>query len=153
MKKIILAALLVSGLTSAFATTGNDNGKNINKTATSSFNSNFNHARNVSWTESSRFTIATFTMNNKIMYAYYDLQGKYIGTIHNIATTELPESLSASLKKQYAKYWVSELFELNSDQDSSYFVRVEDSNGSRVLRSTDGQTWEAYNVSLPQAKM
>jgi len=153
MKKIFLAALLVSGLTSAFATTGKDDSKSINKVATTSFNSTFNQARNVSWTESTRFSIATFIMNNKIMYAYYDLQGKYIGTIHNLSTTELPESLSASLKKQYAKYWVSELFELTSDQDSAYYVRVEDANGSRVLRSTDGQTWEAYNVSLPQTQM
>lgn len=153
MKKIILAALLVSGLTSAFATAGKENTKSINKAATSSFNSNFNHARNVSWAESTRFSIATFTMNDKIMYAYYDLQGKYVGTIHNISTTELPQSLGASLKKQYAKYWVSELFELNNDQELSYYVRMEDGNGSRVLRSTDGQTWEVYNISLPQAQL
>ncbi len=153
MKKIILAALFVTGLSSAFANAGNENDRNVNKAATSSFNNNFSHVSNVSWNETARFTVATFTQNKKIMYAYYDLQGKYIGTVRNIVTTELPESLSASLKKQYAKYWVSELFELNNDQESTYYVRVEDANGSRVLRSTDGFTWESYNVSLPQAKM
>jgi len=153
MKKIILAALFVTGLSSAFATTGNDKDNVINKAAATSFSTSYNHASNVSWTESSRYSVATFTQNNKIMYAYYDLQGKYLGTIRNIVTTELPKNLSSSLKKQYAKFWVSELFELNNDQESTYYVRVEGANGSRVLRSTDGLSWESYNVSLPQAKM
>ena len=70
MKKTILAlaVMLTTGLTSAFANIGEE----INKSAISSFNKDFLSAKNVSWQQQKDYAKATFSLNNHVMYAYYN---------------------------------------------------------------------------------
>ena len=89
---------------------------------------------------------ATFTLNKQIMYAYYDFEGKLIGVVHYMATSELPGSLQNEIKKKYARYWVTELFEVRNDEGTRFFVLLKNATGNLVLSADGTDTWYIFNV-------
>ena len=150
MKKIVLAlaVILTAGLSKGFA----NNPVDVNKKAVAAFHSDFYGARDVSWKESPKYVQAQFNLDNKVMFAYYKPDGSFICLIRNILTTELPSYLRKDIRKNYSSYWVSELFEVNTDQGSSYFIRLENGEGFLILNSENGSNWRTYNLPAPSAK-
>ena len=143
MKKTILAMamMLMAGLTtSAFAK--DDEG--VSKEITSSFSKDFVTATNVSWNKQKDFTKVTFTMNNQIMFAYYNESGDLIAAARNILSEQLPINLLNNLKKDYAKYWISELFEMDKDGTAYYYVTLENADETLILKSGNFSGWSTY---------
>ncbi|HLY69212.1 MAG TPA: hypothetical protein VKR53_05755 [Puia sp.] len=145
MKQTILAMamMLMAGLTSAFAK--NDEG--ISNEITTSFNKDFVSATNVSWNKQKDFTKATFTMNNQVMFAYYDESGSLIASARNILSEQLPINLMNDLKKGYGNYWISELFEMDRDGQASYYVTLENADETLILKSNSFNGWSTYKKS------
>ena len=145
MKKTILAMamMLMAGLTGAFAK--DDEG--VSKEITSSFSKDFVSATNVSWNKQKDFIKATFTMNNQVMFAYYDENGNLIASARNILSEQLPINLLSNLKKNYGNYWISELFEMDKDGQASYYVTLENADETLILKSTSFNGWSTYKRS------
>jgi hypothetical protein len=145
MKKTILAVamMLMAGLTGAFAK--DDEG--ISKEIASSFSKDFGSATNVSWNKQKDFSKATFTLNNQIMFAYYDEGGSLIASARNILSEQLPINLLNNLKKDYGNYWISELFEMDKDAQTSYYVTLENADETLILKSTSFSDWSTYKRS------
>jgi hypothetical protein len=145
MKKIILSIAILLALTgSSFAKT---TGK-INERVIASFKNDFNQATEVKWEVTSSYIMATFQLDKDILYAYYDFQGTLIGLVHNILTSSLPAHLQKDIKKHYAKYWVSELFQVTSEDGVYYYIQLKNADETIVL-STEGTTdWHRY--ALPK---
>lgn len=143
MKKTILAlaVFMITGLTSAFA----NKGEAINQNAIASFNKDFISAKNVSWQQSKDFIKATFSMNNHIMFAYYNQTGELIAVVRNILSTQLPISLLTDMKKKYNDHWVSDLFEVATENQTMYYVTLENSDEKLVLKSDGYDQWSVYN--------
>jgi len=141
MKKIILSvALLMTGFSMVFA-------HSISKDrAQAAFQQEFQQASAVSWNQTSQYMKATFTLNKQIMYAYYDFEGKLIGVVHYMATSELPGSLQNEIKKEYARYWVTELFEVRNDEGNRFFILLKNATGNLVLSADGTDTWYIFNV-------
>jgi len=150
MKKIplALALILTAGLSSGFANIPVD----ISKKAVAAFHADFHRAKEVNWKASPKYVQAQFNLDNKIMFAYYKPDGSFICLIRNILTTELPSYLRNDFRKSYSSYWVSELFEVNGDQGTSYFIKLENGEGSVILNSENGGEWRIYNLPDPSAK-
>ena len=142
MKKSILmwAMMLTMGLTSAFA----NNEETVNQRAVSSFKKDFNHAQDVKWESSKDFSKATFTINGQVMFAYYSQTGDLMAVTRNIVSSSLPINLLANLKKSYNAYWITDLFEVSSSTDASYYVTLENADQRLVLKSNGISTWEVY---------
>jgi hypothetical protein len=142
MKKIILAVavILTVGLTSAFA----NKSEEINQNTIASFHKDFAAAKNVHWQEGRNYEKVTFDLNNKVMYAFYSHQGELMAVIHHILTSELPADLNSDLKANYDGYWISDLFELNSDEQHAYYVTLDNADGSIVLKSDGIHGWKYY---------
>jgi hypothetical protein len=142
MKQTILAMamMLMAGLTSAFA---KDN-EGINKQVTTSFSKDFVTASNVSWNKQKDYVKATFTLNNQVMFAYYNENGELIATARNILSEQLPINLMTSLKKDYSNYWISDLFELAADGQTSYYVTLENGDETLILQSSSFNGWSTY---------
>jgi len=140
MKKTILAlaVILTIGMTSAFAN------EDINQNAVASFRKDFATARNVSWQQSRNYVKATFDLNNQVMYAFYNYRGELMAVIHHILSNELPGDLESALKKEYREYWVSDLFELSSDDQHLYYVTLENADTTIVLKSDGSSGWKYY---------
>ncbi|HVU84422.1 MAG TPA: hypothetical protein VHC50_06255, partial [Puia sp.] len=69
MKKIALAlaVILIAGLSSGYANTTVD----VSKRTVAAFRSDFHLAKDVDWKVSEKFVQAQFSMDNKVMFAYY----------------------------------------------------------------------------------
>jgi hypothetical protein len=147
MKKMMMAlALFLTTLTgSAFANTTEVNPKVIK-----AFNSDFVSAAEVNWTAGEGFYKASFTLNSKYVFAYYSADGNFLGLTRYMATSELPMMLQTSIKKNYAEYWVSDLFEVARNDGSAYYLTVEDAENVLILKSTSGNDWTVFKKNKKQ---
>ena len=150
MKKITLAlaVILIAGLSSGYANKTVD----VSKRAVAAFRADFHKAKDVNWKESAKFVQAQFNLDDQVMFAYYRPDGSFICLIRNILTTELPSYLRNDIKKNYSGYWVSELFKVSTDQGTSYFIRLENADGSLILSSENEGEWRNYDLPASSAK-
>lgn len=142
MKKSILTwvLLLTVGLSSTFAHIK----ENVNEQVISAFKKDFATAQDVSWEKSKDLSKATFKLNDQVMYAYYADGGSLVAVIRNIVSSQLPITLLSDLKKNYNGYWITDLFEMASDNTTTYYVTVENGDQSVVLKSSGLNSWETF---------
>jgi len=78
------------------------------------------------------------------MFAFYSDNGDLLAVTRNIRSSQLPISLLLELKNKYNSYWISDLFELIVDDQSNYYITLENDNSKLTLRSSDNNSWEKY---------
>jgi len=141
MKKVILslATVLMIGI-SAFAS-GNDE---VNQLAVSNFNKEFVSARNIVWEQKQDYLKVTFTMNEQVLFAYYNNNGDLQAIVRNIVSSQLPINLLTDMKKDYSGFWISDLFEIASDDQTTYYVTLENADKKIVLKSNGAESWGVY---------
>ena len=149
MKKTIfaLALSLVIG-TASFA----NNDESINAKAEQSFKKEFVNAKDVKWQRSGELVKATFSINDRVMFAYYNIAGDLVAITRNITTDQLPIAFLNSLKKNFSDYWISDLFEMVSDGQTSYYITVENSTHKLVMKSNEFAGWDTYKKERKDAE-
>ena len=143
MKKTILS--IVMGL-ALFSTTFAKAPEKSNKRAIASFMKEFHKASDVIWSSNSNYIMASFEIDNQIQYAYYDYQGNLVGVVHHILTSSLPADLSEYIHKNYSGYWVSELFQVSSDQGDAYYIQLKNADETIVLTTEGTGNWHLYSA-------
>ena len=143
MKQVILsiATMLMMGV-SAFA--GN-NDEVINQQAVRTFKRDFSTASNISWESRNGYARATFSLNGQVLFAYYDTNGDLQAVVRNIVSDQLPINLLSEVKKEYGDYWISDLFEMATDNSTTYYITLENSEKRIVLKSEGTNYWSVYN--------
>jgi hypothetical protein len=149
MKKQLISLSLAVLVTISSAFAGNRDG--ASDKAIRSFNKEFAQATNVQWDTNREFQKATFELNGQLMFAYYSKDGELLAISRNITTAQLPMRLSASLKQQYGNYWISDLFEMASNNESSYYITLENAETVTVMRAVGSGGWELYRKSKKEA--
>jgi len=151
MNKIILsiATVLMMGL-SAFAAKNDET--DVNQLAVRSFHKDFVNAKNIRWEQKTGYVKVEFTINDQVLYAYYNNDGQMTAIVRNIVSDQLPISLLTSLKRDYTGFWISDLFEIASDDQTTYYVTLENADKKIVLRSNGIDTWEVYSKSRKTAE-
>jgi hypothetical protein len=140
MKKLIIAALLLTiATTYSFAAPTNNNSGEVK----TSFRQDFKNAQLVSTEANNNFTKITFKMNDQILCAFYSTTGELLAVTRNILSSQLPINLMMSLKKHYSEHWITDLFELNGNDQTTYYVSLENADTQMTLRS-NGDKWELY---------
>jgi hypothetical protein len=142
MKNKILIGVFVfiTGISSAFA-----NGKEeVNDKIIKTFQKEFAGALNVQWVITKEFVKATFTLNEQIVYAYYSSDGHLLGVTRNIVSGQLPINLLTDLKKNHSNYWITDLFEMASNNENMYYITLENSDHKLVLKSNGTTGWEVF---------
>jgi len=138
MKKVIvLLAIMISTL-GAFA-----NEERISQKVLDAFKTEFAAAKDVSWTVAADFFKAEFLFNNQHVTAFYNTDGELLGITRNITSLELPMSLQTALKKSYADYWISDLFEVTKSDSTGYYITLESADTVVVLKSGDNE-WNVF---------
>jgi hypothetical protein len=79
-----------------------------------------------------------------VLFAYYNGNGDLQAVVRNITSDQLPISLLSSLRKEYGNCWISDLFEIVSDDQTSYYVTLEDSDKKVVLKSQGTEFWNEF---------
>ena len=146
MKKSILsiAILLMMGI-SAFA--AKDDEANVNQLAVKSFHREFVNAKNVKWEQKVNYVKVEFTLNDQVLFAYYNNEGVNTAIVRNLVSDQLPINLLTAVKKDYTGFWISDLFEVAADEQTSYYVTLENADKKIVLKSTGIEGWEVYSKS------
>ncbi len=142
MKKRILtlALLLTLSISSIFANTV----EGVSQKVMNSFKSEFSEARDVKWESGRDFVKATFTLHQQVMFAYYSVDGDQIAVSRNIISNQLPLNLLADLKKNYAGFWISDLFEMATKGETAYYMTVQNGDYNIVLKSNGSTGWGVY---------
>jgi hypothetical protein len=115
-----------------------------NKEIKANFARDFRNAELVSTESKVNYTKVVFKLNEQVMTAFYSNSGELLAITRNIVSTQLPVSLLMNYKKHYSGYWISDLFEMSQDQQSSYYLTLENSDSRTTLRS-NGEGWEVYS--------
>jgi len=139
-KILIGVFVLLTSITSAFA-----NGKEeVNERIIKSFEKEFAGAQNVQWANTKDFVKVTFTLNEQVVYAFYEQNGNLLGVTRNIVSNQLPINLLTDLKKNYSTHWITDLFEMASNNENVYYVTLESGDQKLVLKSSGTAGWEVY---------
>jgi len=144
MKKVLVAlSLLIAVVAGSSFTTAPES---VNRNVLSAFNNSYESAKDVSWEVKKDFVKATFTMEGKVFYAYYRQNGEKIATTRNLIIDELPASLRDELRTKYENnFWLTQLFEVVSDQENAYYVSLTD-GVSTIVYKTDGlSSWKEFS--------
>ncbi|HMH22580.1 MAG TPA: hypothetical protein VK563_12430 [Puia sp.] len=149
MKKIILslATVLMIGL-SAFA----DKGTEVNQQAVRAFSKDFASAKNAVWEQKRDYVKVTFSFNEQVLFAYYNNSGELQAVVRNILSDQLPISLLTQLKKEYSGFWISELFEMASDDQTTWYVTLENADKTLVLKSSGVSNWGVYSKTKKEVE-
>jgi hypothetical protein len=137
---IAVALLLTVGVTSSFATP-------TDKTDVikASFRKDFKKAELMGLEANNSFNKLTFKMNDMVLYAFYSDNGELLAVTRNIKSSQLPIQLLLDLKRDYANYWITDLFEFNGDGTNSYYVTLENADTSITLRANSSDDWRLYS--------
>ena len=144
MKKriLLLSIVLVSFTAFSFAA---DAPVSVSKNVISSFNKQFSNARDIKWESHADFVKAQFSMNDIVLNAYFNQSGDLIAITRFISPSQLPLVLLNSLKKQYPSgYWVSDLFEIETEAGTSYYATFESADQTIILKSDGISGWNTF---------
>lgn len=139
-----LTALMVLAM-SFTATFANNNDNIIDERVEKSFKKEFASAEKENWTRVNNLYKVQFTMNGQVLFAYLNEEGKLIGVYRNILSSQLPISLMSEIKKDYANYWISTLFEVANLGATSYYITLENADQQLVLKSENSSDWSVFS--------
>ena len=143
MKKIILSLAIVLAL---FSTSFANRPNGVTYRAQASFLKDFQKASEVKWTIKDNYMMATFCMDQETFFAYYDYQGNLIGLIHHILTSSLAPELQKDIKKHYGNYWVSELFQVTTEEGVFYYIQLKNADETLVLSAEGNNGWHRFSM-------
>jgi hypothetical protein len=141
-KKILLLSIALMSLTVfSFA---NATPSSVSKSVVTSFNRQFSNAINVQWESTENYVKAQFSVNDMVLSAYFNSNGELIAITRYISPNQLPLELQSSLKKMVANSWVSDLFEIQTETGTSYYVTTENANQIVILKSEGTNGWQLF---------
>jgi hypothetical protein len=142
MKKriLLLSIVLVSFTAFSFAA----DAPAISKNVISSFNQQFSTAKDIHWDSQAKYVKAQFTMNDMVLFAYFNYNGELLAVTRFISPNQLPLGLISSLKNTNSSYWISDLFEIQTENGTSYYATLENADQIIVLKSEGTSGWNMY---------
>lgn len=129
-------------VSTSFANIANDD---HNAAVTASFHKDFKKAELLTSETGKNYTKLTFRMNDMVLFAFYSEEGQLLAVTRNIKSNQLPINLLLQVKQDYATYWISELFEFNSDGTNTYYITLENADSSITLRASGTDSWDVYS--------
>jgi len=141
MKKILLVLGLVAtmGVCSAYPS------ERVSQKVLTSFKTEFTNAQDVQWETGNNYFRAAFTMNEQLIFAFYNVEGELLSVARYISSIQLPVNLFTDIKNNYSKYWISDLFEVSNSEGLHYYVTLETADSKLVMHSGNGGSWSTYS--------
>jgi hypothetical protein len=145
-KQLVMKPLfiLLTVVSSFFATASNANDEVVSPAAIKSFNRSFAGARDVAWTLDNDLYKVTFQVAGQYAHAFYDGNGEMVVITRNISPLQLPMVLLAAVKQEYGQQWISELIEVTDNGGTHYYITLEDGNQKSILKSEGLSRWMKY---------
>jgi hypothetical protein len=140
-KKILFLSIALTSFTAfSFAASA----PAINKNVVSSFHQQFSKAHDIQWDYEPKYVKAQFVMDDMVLFAYFNENGELLAVTRFISPNQLPLSLVSSLKKDFDNYWISDLFEIQTENGTSYYATLENADQIVVMKSEGTNGWNLY---------
>lgn len=136
--------ILLTVAASFFTKTSSANDEVVSPLILKCFESSFSNAKEVDWSLTKSLYKASFTLDGQYISAFYNNDGSLLAMTRNISSAQLPIVLQTSLKKEFTRYWISDLFEIANEEGTSYYVTLENAGSKLVLKSTNNTAWAKY---------
>ncbi|HEX7902770.1 MAG TPA: hypothetical protein VF487_02745 [Chitinophagaceae bacterium] len=141
MKKImILLAVMLACAINMLASAEEPDQQIIN-----AFKKEFAAAQDVTWSLANKYYRADFEFNGERVFAFYRSNGELYCVGRYILSTQLPYYLQKNLKKEYADYWITDLFEISGENGTKYYVALKKGDNNIILESGDNINWELFH--------
>lgn len=140
MRTLLVALTMLASVITKADTTSNK----VSPLVLHSFEKTFTTAQEVAWTVTSDLYKAAFTFNGQYVTAFYNGDGNLVAVSRNITSNQLPIKLQTALKCSYENYWITDLFEVSTDEGTMYYVTVENADNKVVLKSSGSAYWSVY---------
>lgn len=143
MKLLLISftLFLVTTTTTSFA-----GDKNIPGTVSTSFAKHFIGAKNASWSHVGILYEVQFEQDQQVYYGFYNEEGDLVVLSRHISPDKLETKLQSNLKKYFDEgYWVTDLFEIKSENGISYFLIINNADRQLELKSTDNGKWNVFS--------
>jgi len=127
-----LSMLLTVGLSAALA---GDETK-VDPRVLDAFKKEFASAENVTWRAAADYSVATFSLNRQWISAYFNEEGKLLGTARNLVFSQLPIAVMKSITSRYPLSDISGIFEYNEEGESSYYMQVKKGDKKFLVRAS-----------------
>ena len=128
----------------SFSTTFAGTITGVDEKIVNNFKKDFSSAEEVQWEKGVNFAKATFKLSGLVMFAYYSEEGSLLAVTRNITTSQLPIGLMTQVKKNYSGYWISDLFEIAINGETSYYITLQNGDYSLVMKSNGNASWEVF---------
>ena len=141
MKSLFLALTLLGTVlcSAAFANDGQ-----VTNTVLTSFRATFKNADEARWSKVEDLYKAVFNLNQQEFVAFFNERGRLVATTRYLTFIQLPLSLQLNLGKYTKDHKVTEVFEVNNEEGSQFFVTVENAARRIVLASVTNTDWVKY---------
>ncbi len=106
------------------------------------FKKDFTAAREIQFENFRNFTKVSFVENGEFLYAYYSNGGELLAVTRNITSSQLSLNARKALKDNYAGYWITELFEVSANDETSYYVTLENAGQQIILKAEGTGAWQ-----------
>jgi hypothetical protein len=144
MKKITIVTVLCLAVgLSSFSSPSNIENK-ITQKAANTLTGMFAGAEELNWSNTDTYLKATFILNEKVMFAYFNQSGEFIGISRNMLSSTLPINLQIQLKMSYSNGWITELYEFAGVDSTDYFATIETAGQKIFLKSSGSNNWSVY---------
>lgn len=137
MKRFIMLALVLTFITG----TSFSNEIIGNPKVLTSFNKKFHKAQDVKWEVRKDLFRAQFKLNGQVIFAYFNASGEQVAVSRNITIYQLPINLATDLQEGFNQYWLTELFEINTDGNTTYYATIESATHITQLKAESGYNW------------
>lgn len=145
---ILLCLVLATGFNSLFANVGSE----VNSSVLRTFQKEFANAERISWSTTGPLAKATFTIGGQEWYAFYSEAGKRVALGRNIHISHLPINLITDVNVTYFQkgYWATAAFEVSKDDESAFYMSVENADEKLLLKSINLSEWMVYKSTTKQ---
>jgi|SRR6185312_3606306 len=123
-------------------------GANVPPTVSSEFSQQFSKASHVQWEEGQDFYKATFEASGKTLFAFYTGTGDLMGVAANQPAAGLPQRLKDQLHRQYAGYWITDLFAYHNEDEGGLVITIENPDRIVVLKARGQSEWSLYRTTV-----
>jgi hypothetical protein len=131
MKKILLALLMIGGLSSFSLPVPVD----INEKVLKAFKEAFSDAKDVVWSEVDSYYEVKFKQSEVSARLKYDQEGNVIEAYRYYQEQQLPPYVLSKLKKKFADKKVFGVTEVTKESGLEYFITLEDQQHWYTVRS------------------
>ena len=101
-------------------------------------------AKEIVWEQVGVLSKATFELDGQYQSVFYSSDGDQVAVTQNLASTNLPKALRASLKKELQGRWITNLFKVSIEGEDTYYVTLENADTQLMLQSTGAKKWTVY---------